>query len=257
MGDDYEIMDGVEVQPDTEDGTVASYEGMVDSGEALEPEEDIQEPGQEVPLDISAEAPAPDTTVSDTVSSDRVEEIVEAVLSDDRVTSLLDSFSYTMQTVQDTVTAVSEAEDRGEEEQDPVVVVSADELLDKLEARQAETAQAAQAAEAAQVMVKSAPSTVKSGEILVPGEEEVLPLEIIAQVIQALYEHFQEDDIDTLTEIKDAVTEIRTNVEPHPLLETPFEEYTVTEGLLLVALLWFVVLNPCIKMLKGGFSWLN
>lgn len=38
-------------------------------------------------------------------------------------------------------------------------------------------------------------------------------------------------------------------------LTTPFEEYTVTEGLLLLIVLLAVV-SICIKAVKGGFSWL-
>lgn len=41
----------------------------------------------------------------------------------------------------------------------------------------------------------------------------------------------------------------------HPLLTTPFEDYTVTEGLLLLALV-LAVISLCIRMLKEGFSWL-
>lgn len=41
----------------------------------------------------------------------------------------------------------------------------------------------------------------------------------------------------------------------HPFLTTDFADYTVTEGLLLMALLLFVI-SLCIKMLKEGFSWL-
>lgn len=41
----------------------------------------------------------------------------------------------------------------------------------------------------------------------------------------------------------------------HPALETPFEDYTVTEGLLLL-LLVLVIVSWCVKMIKGGFSWL-
>jgi len=42
----------------------------------------------------------------------------------------------------------------------------------------------------------------------------------------------------------------------HPMLTTPFEDYTVTEGLLLLLFLSAVV-AACVKMLKGGFSWLR
>ena len=40
-----------------------------------------------------------------------------------------------------------------------------------------------------------------------------------------------------------------------PFLTTPFEEYTVTEGLLLLLLLLAVV-AACVRLVKGGFSWL-
>ncbi|MEA4934757.1 MAG: hypothetical protein VB071_14410 [Lawsonibacter sp.] len=40
-----------------------------------------------------------------------------------------------------------------------------------------------------------------------------------------------------------------------PFLTTPFEDYTVTEGLLLIILL-LAFFMFCIKVVKGGFSWL-
>lgn len=42
----------------------------------------------------------------------------------------------------------------------------------------------------------------------------------------------------------------------HPLMTTSFQEYTVTEGLLLLLLLSLFV-AACAKMLKEGFSWLR
>ena len=48
---------------------------------------------------------------------------------------------------------------------------------------------------------------------------------------------------------------IQKDVSPHPFLTTDFADYTVTEGLLLLALL-LAVISLCIKMLKEGFSWL-
>lgn len=41
-----------------------------------------------------------------------------------------------------------------------------------------------------------------------------------------------------------------------PLLTTPFEDYTVTEGLLLLLLL-SVFVSACARVLKGGFAWLR
>ena len=50
--------------------------------------------------------------------------------------------------------------------------------------------------------------------------------------------------------------EILQGVEDHPMLTTPFDDYTVTEGLLLLLLL-SVFLSVCAKLLKGGFAWLR
>lgn len=43
---------------------------------------------------------------------------------------------------------------------------------------------------------------------------------------------------------------------PHPMLTTSFEDYTVTEGLLLLLLLSLFAC-VCFRLLKGGFSWLR
>ena len=42
----------------------------------------------------------------------------------------------------------------------------------------------------------------------------------------------------------------------HPAFTTPFEDYTVTEALLLFLLL-SVFLTTCARMLRGGLSWLR
>ena len=47
---------------------------------------------------------------------------------------------------------------------------------------------------------------------------------------------------------------IQTQLTPHPFLTTPFEEYTVTEGLLLLLVL-AAFAGCCIKLLRRGF-WL-
>ena len=41
-----------------------------------------------------------------------------------------------------------------------------------------------------------------------------------------------------------------------PLMTTNFDDYTVTEGLLLLLLLFLFVKEFILKPLKGGFSWL-
>jgi hypothetical protein len=42
----------------------------------------------------------------------------------------------------------------------------------------------------------------------------------------------------------------------HPVLTTSFQDYTVTEGLLLLIML-AAFAAACIKILKGGFQWLR
>lgn len=51
------------------------------------------------------------------------------------------------------------------------------------------------------------------------------------------------------------VDELIAQSAPHPALTTDFSEYTVTEALLLLLLL-LGAMRICIRMLKGGFSWL-
>lgn len=46
-----------------------------------------------------------------------------------------------------------------------------------------------------------------------------------------------------------------TVVDTRPFLTTPFEDYTVTEGLLLSILL-VIVVSLVLKQVKGAFSWL-
>lgn len=43
--------------------------------------------------------------------------------------------------------------------------------------------------------------------------------------------------------------------DPRPFLSTPFEEYTVTEGLLLAVLLCLFI-SALVKIIKEGFYWL-
>ena len=58
--------------------------------------------------------------------------------------------------------------------------------------------------------------------------------------------------MDTVLEQLEAVRQTAD----HPALTTPFEDYTVTEGLLLLLFL-SVFVAACVKMLKGGFAWLR
>lgn len=65
----------------------------------------------------------------------------------------------------------------------------------------------------------------------------------------------EEMTVDELLERLAEVEQAQTAAE-RPLLTTPFEDYTVTEGLLLLLLL-SVFVSACARMLKGGFAWLR
>lgn len=100
----------------------------------------------------------------------------------------------------------------------PVDVVSVDELLDRLTS-ETETVEEEPAAAEEELPVDTGPMEIA-------GMDQVL-------------QHLETMEVTMV----------------HPALETPFEEYTVTEGLLLL-LLVLVVVSWCVKMIKGGFSWL-
>lgn len=103
-----------------------------------------------------------------------------------------------------------------EETSDPVEVISVDELLDRL----------------------TVDEEVTEEETAV--EEETAPEPEVTATLDDVVQHLE-------------VIETRLD---RPMLITPFEDYTVTEGLLLLALLAAFV-SVCFKMLKEGFSWLN
>lgn len=110
----------------------------------------------------------------------------------------------------------------------PVEVVSVDELVDRLtEAAAAGTEDAAMEEEPA----------ADGSEELLSEPVDTGPMEIAG--MEQLLQHLE--------------TMETTMV--HSALDTPFEQYTVTEGLLLLLLVLLVV-SWCVKMIKGGFSWL-
>ena len=49
---------------------------------------------------------------------------------------------------------------------------------------------------------------------------------------------------------------VKDSGQTHPAMTTPFTDYTVTEALLLICLL-FAFSAACIRILKGGFPWLR
>lgn len=106
----------------------------------------------------------------------------------------------------------------------PVEVISVDELLERL--------------------------TVAEPE---PEEEPEEPVEEIAQVEE------EEPILNTidLTEVKTLLMDIRNNsLESSPALETPFEEYSVSEALMLSLLVCFFI-SALARIVRRGFSWLS
>lgn len=61
--------------------------------------------------------------------------------------------------------------------------------------------------------------------------------------------------LDTVPEEATGELTVQIVEDPRPFLSTPFEEYTVTEGLLLAVLLCLFV-SALVKIIKEGFYWL-
>ena len=119
-----------------------------------------------------------------------------------------------------------EAAPEPEEPAAPVEVITVDDLLDRLTGTdQDETAEPSQEEEFPEEETSEEPAAAEPVEVA--GMDAVLKyLEVIRQT------------------------------EEHPALTTPFEAYTVTEGLLLLLFLSVFVM-ACLRMLKGGFKWLR
>ncbi len=121
----------------------------------------------------------------------------------------------------------------------PIQVISVDELIDRLQTPTEEPAEE-----------ETEEPPAADPEEPAPSNGLTLPAEY--------YDFSMTNDTDMLNAVQDILEEIREErevQEPHPLLTTNFADYTVTEGLLLIGLL-FGVGKVCIRMLKGGFKWL-
>lgn len=111
---------------------------------------------------------------------------------------------------------------------DPVSVVSVDELIDRL-------------VQSASTEAEEAPPVEETEE---PVPTEALPepdpdpLEVVGMDKLLTYAETIQQTLD------------------HPALTTSFQDYTVTEGLLLLILL-AAFAAACVKILKGGFQWLR
>lgn len=113
-----------------------------------------------------------------------------------------------------------------------VEVISVDELLGRLLEEDGETPAETEAPEETEL-----PSATGIDDGSTGGFSS--PLEVIGMT-------------EALTRLKTIEVQTRS----HPMLTTSFQDYTVTEGLLLLLLL-AAFAAACVKMLKGGFAWLR
>lgn len=118
----------------------------------------------------------------------------------------------------------------------PVEVISVDELLDRL-------TDTGDAGEEGGETGEVPDETVELEENTEDGDLSDEPVTVVES---------GPSDADTALELLET---IQKDVSPHPFLTTDFADYTVVEGLLLMALL-LAVISLCVKMLKEGFSWL-
>ncbi len=121
---------------------------------------------------------------------------------------------------------------------DPVTVVSVDELVDRLIQSTQEEEDSGDGSEALTAEAK-----------VIPGEGDIGIDDVVPGLIG--------DVVDILLGIRKGMENVESieHVVNHPALTTPFQEYTVTEGLLLLLLLFFF-LKACMDMIRRAFSWL-
>ena len=121
---------------------------------------------------------------------------------------------------------------------DPVTVVSVDELVDRLIQSTQEEEESGDGSEA-----------LTAEADVIPGEGGVGVDDVVPGLIG--------DVVDILLGIRKGMENVESieHVVNHPALTTPFQEYTVTEGLLLLLLLFFF-LKACMDMIRRTFSWL-
>lgn len=121
----------------------------------------------------------------------------------------------------------------------PVEVITVEDLLDRITGGD-------QSEEEAEGGEEEAPPQEEEGTPLPGGDMELPPAgEALEGPIEVIGMETVLKRLETLQGVAD-----------HPMMETPFEDYTVTEGLLLLLLL-SVFLSVCAKLLKGGFVWLR
>ena len=73
-----------------------------------------------------------------------------------------------------------------------------------------------------------------------------LGIAAIDEIIKDLFTFETEDEVHQIAEV------VTT---PRPFLETPLDEFTVSEGLLLCILV-VMIINALVRMVRGAFFWL-
>lgn len=125
---------------------------------------------------------------------------------------------------------------------DPVIVVSVDELIDRLlQGGQEGEGEREENPVLDELPFDGSTAMLEEGGI---GVEDVVP-GLIGDVVDIL------QGICTGMEPVESIE----SVVNHPALTTPFQDYTVTEGLLLLLLMCFF-LKACANMIRRAFSWL-
>lgn len=118
------------------------------------------------------------------------------------------------------------------EQPDPVTVVSVDELIDRL----VQSGQEEETTEELPPEEEQPEESDQTGDFFM--EVDTGPMEI--------------KGMDKLLEYAETIQQTLD----HPALTTSFQDYTVTEGLLLLILL-AAFAAACVRILKGGFQWLR
>ena len=142
----------------------------------------------------------------------------------------------------------SEADPQPEASLTPVVVVPLEDVIEYLFPEDSESEEPEEPEETVEFI---------DGEVDLP----VVEPDPIVGLVEGVVDHLL-DMIADLGEIEEHLDKIEgytgsiTQTLDHPALTTLFEDYTVTEALLLFLLL-FVFISACARMLRGGFSWLR
>lgn len=129
------------------------------------------------------------------------------------------------------------ASDSAPEGPEPVEVISVDELLERLTQAEATKSEEEEESGEPEETQEEPPGPEESPPILGLSGEQDAPL-----VVEGM-----EGAAESLEALQDTI---------HPAFTTPFSDYTVTEALLLLLLL-FAFLSACFKLLRGAFVWLR